>query len=69
MLTGSVPRVFPPDRDPWLVVLETRPVPIRQRNPSLPTRLAEVIDAALREDPDMQFKTAAAFKEALEQAV
>ena len=33
-------------RDPWLVVLETPPVPIRRRKPSLPKGLAEVIDRA-----------------------
>ncbi len=69
MLTGTVPRDFPKDRDPWLVVLETLAVPIRRRKPSLPKSLAEVIDRALVEEPGMPFQTAAEFKEALENAV
>jgi eukaryotic-like serine/threonine-protein kinase len=69
MLTGAVPRDFPKDRDPWLVVLETPPVPIRRRKPSLPKELAEVIDQALVEEPEIPFKTAAEFKEALERAL
>jgi serine/threonine-protein kinase len=69
MLTGHVPRDFPEDRDPWLVVLERDPVPIRQRNPRLPPRLAEVIDGALVEEPDIRFKSAAEFKRALESSL
>jgi hypothetical protein len=69
MLTGAVPRDFPKDRDPWLVVLETPPVPIRRRKPSLPKALAEVIDQALVEEPKITFTTAAEFKEALEGSV
>ena len=69
MLTGAVPRDFPKDRDPWLVVLETPPVPIRRRKPSPPMGIAEVIDRALVEEPEIPFKTAATFKEALESAL
>jgi serine/threonine-protein kinase len=69
MLTGRVPRDFPPDRDPWLVVLESAPVPIRQRNPRVPAPLAEVIDHALVEEPEMPFKNAGEFKHALESAL
>jgi serine/threonine-protein kinase len=69
LLTGVAPRDFPRDRDPLLVVLETPPVPIRRRKPSLPNRLAEVIDRALVEEPEIAFQTAAAFKEALEGAL
>ncbi|MFH1090672.1 MAG: protein kinase, partial [Pseudomonadota bacterium] len=43
-VTGSYPRDFPPGQDPVLVVLRTQAVPIRQRDPSLPSKLAEVID-------------------------
>ncbi len=57
------------DGDRCLTVLEVDPVPIGRRRPSLPPRLAEAIDAALREEPDMAFPTALAFKHALEEAV
>jgi hypothetical protein len=66
MLTGHIPRDFAGGRDPWLTILETDPIPIRRRSPSVPKRLAEVIDHALRDTPEIGFPTAAAFKEALE---
>jgi serine/threonine protein kinase len=68
LLTGAVPRDFSSGRDPWLVVLETPPVPIRQRLPSLPPALAGVIDQALKEEPRIFFQTAAALREALKSA-
>jgi serine/threonine protein kinase len=68
MLTGAVPRDFPPGRDPWWMVLETPPVPIRQRKATLPADLAAVIDRALQDNPEIPFKTAKDFKEALEDA-
>jgi serine/threonine protein kinase len=69
MLTGAVPRDFPPNKDPWQTVLETDAVPIRRRARGLPKRLAEVIDAALVERPEIGFQTAAEFKRALEAAL
>jgi eukaryotic-like serine/threonine-protein kinase len=69
MLTGAVPRDFPPGLDPLLAVLEAPCVPIRQRKPSLPKALGDVIDRALVEEPEIPFKTAAEFKMALEQAL
>ena len=66
MLTGDGPRIFPKGRDPWSVVLETPAIPIRTRQPWLPSGLAEVIDRALVEEPEIPFKTAAEFKQALE---
>jgi serine/threonine-protein kinase len=69
MLTGDVPRDFNSDHDPWLVVLETRPVPIRRRRPTIPAALADLIDYALQEEPQLAFKTAASLKQALESVV
>jgi hypothetical protein len=66
LLTGKFPRDFPKGRDPWQIVLQTDPVPIQQRNPHIPTRLAEVIDQALVDKPAIRFKTAGEFKHALE---
>jgi eukaryotic-like serine/threonine-protein kinase len=65
MLTGRVPREFPSTMDVWQAVLQTDPVPIRNRNPSIPQRLAEVIDHALHDKPKIGFSSAAEFKEAL----
>jgi eukaryotic-like serine/threonine-protein kinase len=69
MLTGKTPRDFPEGPDPWFVVLEKEPVPIlhREPKPKIPPKLAEVIDHALREEPEIPFQTASALKNALEE--
>jgi len=63
MLTGYVPRNF--TKDPFMDVLENDPVPILQRNGNIPKKLAQVIDLALIEKPQIHFDSAAKFKEAL----
>jgi hypothetical protein len=65
MLTGTYPRDFL-GKDPFLAVLQTDPVLIRQRDVSIPKPLAEIIDLALVDKPEIHFKTAAEFKQALE---
>jgi serine/threonine protein kinase len=66
MLTGTVPRDFRKDQDPWLTVLETDPIPIRARDSSIPEGLAKVIDRALVDgEEEMYFKRAVDFKAAL----
>jgi serine/threonine-protein kinase len=69
LLTGHFPRDFPDGQDPWLAVLENAPVPLLRRNPGVPSRLAEVIDHALTEEPEMPFKTARDLARALEGAL
>ena len=69
MLTGTHPRDFPKGSDPWQVILTTAAVPIRERNPSIPKPLAEVIDLALIDKPDIQIKTAAELRQRLKQAM
>jgi serine/threonine-protein kinase len=69
MLTAATPRDFPDDRDPWLTVLETDPLPIRRRRPELPAGLAEVIDRALADATGLHFQSARQFREALEDAL
>ncbi|HCF28113.1 MAG TPA: serine/threonine protein kinase [Cyanobacteria bacterium UBA11049] len=64
MLTGTFPRNFT-SGDPFLVVLQTDAVPIRQRDAAIPKPLAEVIDLALVEKPEIYFKSATEFKQAL----
>ncbi|WP_406147901.1 serine/threonine-protein kinase [Streptomyces sp. NBC_01012] len=65
-LSGHAPRDFAPDRDPWLTVWNTAPVPLAERVRGIPPRLARVVDNALVDDPRIHFPTAAAFKTALE---
>lgn len=68
MLTGQFPRDFPRGKDPWVILLKERPVPIRNRDASIPKKLANVIDEALIDNPSITFKIAAEFKRALEGA-
>ena len=63
MLTGDFPRDF--IGDPWNCILRNNPVPIRQRDSSIPENLAKVIDLALTEKPQIHFQSAADFKAAL----
>jgi serine/threonine-protein kinase len=66
MLTGTTPREFPPGRDPWHVILTTRPTPIRRHRPDLPERLATVLDTALSDQPEIGYSTAAALRQDLQ---
>jgi hypothetical protein len=65
MLTGVPARDFTRGNGWMEVVLELPAIPIRCRLPSLPARLAEFLDAALVDCPEIPFKTAAGFKQAL----
>ncbi|MEA5623171.1 protein kinase domain-containing protein [Nostoc sp. UHCC 0251] len=64
MLTGTFPRNFTTG-DPFLAVLQNDAVPIRQRDANIPKQLAEVIDLALIEKPEIYFQSAAELKHAL----
>ena len=66
MLTGTGPRDFPKGEDPCDVILRTSAIPIRQRNAKIPIKLAQVIDAALIDKPQINIKTAAELRRALE---
>ncbi len=65
MLTGKPPRNFIKGLDPWIVILETAAIPIRERDKSIPKRLAEVIDEALQDKPKIRYQSAQEFREAL----
>ncbi|MBF0344985.1 MAG: protein kinase [Nitrospirae bacterium] len=69
LLTGRFPRDFPKGKDPWYIVLQSRPISILKRNPAIPKRLADVIDHALIDQPEITFKTAIELKRALEGAL
>lgn len=61
MLTGYLPREFKSGDDPFLVVLRDNPTPIRKRDANIPKKLAELIDAALIDNPEINFKNAKDF--------
>ncbi len=65
MLTGCPPRDFPAGRDPWAIVLETSPVPVRQRRPDVPGPLADLLDRTLDDTAALRFGTAAELRQAL----
>jgi pSer/pThr/pTyr-binding forkhead associated (FHA) protein len=69
MLTRRFPRDFKPGKDSWQTVLQTKPVSIRNRDSSVPKRLADVIDQALDDSGKLNFQTAAEFKKALQKAL
>lgn len=69
MLTGKVPRNYESGADPWEITLKTSATPIREHTPSLPRRLASVIDAALVDQPEIAVKSAAELREQLRRAV
>jgi serine/threonine protein kinase len=65
MLTLSYPRDFVPGTDPLQVILQGGTVPVLQREPGLPPRLAEVIDRAVDDDLGRRYPSAAEFRDAL----
>lgn len=58
MLTGKPPRDFPTGKDPVEVILQGRIIPIAERDPSVPTAVADVIDRALADKAKERYQTA-----------
>jgi serine/threonine protein kinase len=54
---------------PFQIILNEEPTPIQKRDPSIPRKLAEVIDKAVRKDAQERFQSAAEFRSALQQAM
>lgn len=68
-LTGRLPHDFPPKKDPIKVVLQDAVVPIRERDPSIPKPVADVIDRSLSIHLAERFKNAGEMKKALASAL
>jgi len=68
LLTARTPRNFTTE-DPFFEILQNDAIPIRQQNPAIPANLAEEIDLALQDKPEIYFQTAQDFKHALADAV
>jgi pSer/pThr/pTyr-binding forkhead associated (FHA) protein len=64
MLTGCYPRNLN-NKDPFLAILQDAPVSIHQRNVNISQGLANLIDLALQDNPELHFKDAKTFKQAL----
>jgi hypothetical protein len=54
---------------PFQIILGETPVPIRARDASIPKRLAEVVDKAVRKNPDERYHSAGEFQTALRGAL
>jgi eukaryotic-like serine/threonine-protein kinase len=65
LLTGAYARDFDSHSDPLAVILGGRRIPVRERDPSVPTDLAAVLDRALDDEPARRFPTAREFVTAL----
>jgi serine/threonine protein kinase len=69
MLTGAFTRDFGDWRFDLKKVLNTAPIPIRERNPEIPAALADVIDGALDDTHEtLPYRSAAALRDALRAA-
>jgi hypothetical protein len=64
MITGYSPRNLQ-GPDPFLAVLQNDAVPVRDRTSAIPQPLATVIERALIDTPEIYYKSAAEFKQAL----
>jgi eukaryotic-like serine/threonine-protein kinase len=69
MLTLRYPRDFPPGKDALEVILSSPVVPVRERDPSLPAALAEVVDRAVVDDLSRRYATGGEFRDALKSAL
>lgn len=69
MLTGRPPKDFSRGGDMWKIALVSPAVPILLRNPTIPPKLAAVIDEALVETPQIGISTAALLKKKIEDAL
>ena len=68
MLTSKCPRDLT-GTEPMLGILKTQPIPIQERDASLPYTLASLIDSTLKDDSQLRFASALDFKQALVRAV
>ena len=69
MLTGDFPKNLKPGPLLWQGLVTESAVPIRRRDPSIPAGVAQVIDQALIEKPQIGFQSAAEFRRKLAAAL
>ena len=68
-LTGHTPHDFDNSQSAIATLLNQPPVPILQRDPELPTLLAQAVDRALAREPEDRFASAQEFRMALSEFV
>ena len=69
LLAGEPVYDFHGAKEPFSVILEGRIVPIEQRVPQIPSRLAEVVGRSIAVDANHRYQTAAEMREALLRAL
>lgn len=65
MLTGKGPRDFLRGQDPVEVILRGEIIPVCKRDPSIPAKVAQVIDRAIADRANDRYPTAVEFRDAL----
>ncbi len=56
-------------KSPQIIILTLEPIPIRQRKPDIPMKLAAVVDKAIKKDIPARFQSAAECRQALQDAL
>lgn len=51
--------------EPMYIILSNEPIPIRERNPNIPQKIAQVVDRAVKKDISERYQTATEFREDL----
>lgn len=51
--------------EPMYIILNNEPIPIRQRNPEIPEKLAQIVDRAVKKDIPRRYQSAAEFRDDL----
>jgi eukaryotic-like serine/threonine-protein kinase len=69
LLTGQLAYRFKPNVEPLVTIIEDPIVPIRERKATIPVKVAEVVERAMRKDPAQRYHTADEMREALRTAV
>lgn len=69
MVTGALPRDFPKGKDPMEVILRGDIIPVRDRDPHVPARLAKVLDRALSHSAKDRYADAGVMLKAMRRAL
>ncbi len=69
MITGTFPREYTTGQDPIDMILNQTAVPIRQRNPQIPSRIADIIDRSLTNDVQQRYQNGQEMLNALRSVV
>lgn len=56
-------------KSPQIIILTEEPIPIQERKPDLPTKLARVVDKAIKKEITARFQSAGEFRQALQEAL